>query len=72
MYILTGNGRIFRGFVASASLLPWGVYIFIHHDGLDDMPKFDSFSVRAEEIGETVFESMEQAANVLKEKRKEI
>lgn len=68
VYILTGNGRILRGFVASVSLLPWGVYLFIKHDGLDDMPAFDPFPIRAEEIDEIVFSSQEKALEMMSTK----
>lgn len=61
VYVIAGDGRIIRGSVSSASLLTWGVYLHIVHDGLDDMPGFDPFVIQSEEIGNIAFRTQEEA-----------
>lgn len=62
VYMLSGNGCILRGYIASANLLPLGVYLLVERPGLGDM------RVRAEEIDETVFSSYEKVLEMMNTK----
>lgn len=62
VYMLVGNGYISRGYIASANLLPLGVYLFVERSGLEGM------RVRAEEIDKTVFSSYEKVLEMMKTK----